>query len=144
MMRRAKARIAAGIASLVMAAGIGLTGAQPASAAASYISVWEGSCSSGYVCLFHDYQLQYTGYGYYNDVWNMATIPSPYNGMNNDSRSARNNSNAGNATKFYDVAGGSGTSRCLRPGYVLGYLGVLDQKTSALVWSSSCGSVAYF
>ncbi|MGC5032924.1 hypothetical protein [Micromonospora sp. DT229] len=138
------------IVAAVFAAGamaLSLGAAQPASAAASYISVnevWINGCPSGYVCLLFDYQLQYGGYGYYNDVWNMATISSPYNSMNNSASSARNSSSAGNATKFYDVAGGSGTSRCLRPGYSVSNLGVLDNKTSALVWSSSCGSVAYF
>lgn len=129
---------------VVVLASIGLVSAQPASAADPYISVWEGSCSSGYVCLFDDYQLQYSGYGFYNDVWNLGTISSPYNSINNVASSARNRSNAGNSVKFYNYAGGSGTSRCLRSGYSTSYMTGLDNAASALVWSSSCGTVTLF
>ncbi|MFD6567035.1 hypothetical protein [Micromonospora profundi] len=143
-MTRNKARSMVGALAATAAVGVVLAAAQPAQAAAPYISVWEGACSSGYVCLWDTDQFQYSGYGYYNDVWNMATISSPYNSMNNISKSAKNRSNSGNVVKFYDVAGGSGTARCLRAGYSSANMIGLYSKASALVWSSSCGSVAVF
>ncbi|WP_330464654.1 peptidase inhibitor family I36 protein [Micromonospora zamorensis] len=139
-----KIRAAVGMVSTALAVGVALSVAQPAQAAPAYISVSEGACSSGYVCLWDWDQYQLSGFGYYNDVWNLATISSPYNNMNNSATSAKNRSNSGNAVKFYDNAGGSGTARCLRAGYSVPDMYPLDNKASALVWSSGCGSVAVF
>ncbi|MEU5780231.1 peptidase inhibitor family I36 protein [Micromonospora lupini] len=144
MQVKGKARSILGAAAAAVTLGITLAAAQPAQAAAAYISVSDGSCSSGYVCLWFDDGYQGSGYGYYNDVWNMATISAPYNSMNNRSYSAKNRSNSGNAVKFYDVAGGSGTARCLKSGYSTSSMQGLDRRASALVWSSSCGTMTVF
>ncbi|WP_330464653.1 peptidase inhibitor family I36 protein [Micromonospora zamorensis] len=143
-MSKKRMRTALGVLSTAVATGVVLVAAQPAQAAAAYISVSEGSCSSGYACLFFDTELQGAGYGYYNDVWNMGTISSPYNSMNNQASSARNRSNSGNAVKLYDTAGGSGTARCLKSGYSSSTMYGLSNAASALVWSSTCGSVTVF
>lgn len=144
--RRLRLASGAFLAAVMSVAGIAF--GQPAQAQSTYISVyetWLNGCPSGYVCLHFDPQLQYQGYGYYSDVWDMATIPSPYRTMNNNSGSARNSGTGSYSyVRFYDYAGGSGTSRCLRPGYSTGSMPGLYKQASALVWASSCGSVPQF
>lgn len=143
-----RARLGVAVAATTSAIMMTLGFAQPAHAASSYISVWEvwaNGCPGGYVCLSYDWQNQYNGYGFYYDVWNMSSTPSPYRYIDNAAKSARNSGTSSYGTvRFYDLAGGSGTSRCLRKGYSASSLGVLDNRTSALIWASGCGSVTPF
>ncbi|MET0956090.1 MAG: hypothetical protein ABWY68_09065 [Cryobacterium sp.] len=140
MQRRVQVAVFAAFVAIATAFGIAVSAPANAAYYSSY-EVWSNGCRSGYVCLTDDYQQQYSGVGMSADAWNLATIPSSYRWINNAASSAANHSSGGNATKFYNTAGGSGTARCLRAGYWSDQLPGINNITSAVVWSSSCGSV---
>ncbi|MFC7530249.1 hypothetical protein [Actinoplanes sp. GCM10030250] len=116
---------------------------QPAMAADAYIYRGDlAPCPSGYTCLHDDSEQQFAGVGFYNDTWNFATIPSAYRFINNTATSGKNSTSGSNVTKLYDVAGGSGAARCMRAGAQYAqFNSAINNKASALVWASSCGSV---
>ncbi|OJF10938.1 hypothetical protein BG844_29330 [Couchioplanes caeruleus subsp. caeruleus] len=94
---------------LVLGTTLAITGAVaivyiagPARAAESRMLIGEGwqSCPAGYVCLwaFSDYTGR--GYAFFNSEVDYATLPSPFNGIQDDSRSFYNNGNTSDV-RFY-------------------------------------------
>jgi hypothetical protein len=142
-----KLRAALGATFVSVAVASTLTVSQPANAAAAYDSLAEGDlCVTGYTCLWDFVMRQSSGVGFYNDAWNFASIPSSYRWIENRAISGQNHTGGSNVTKLYRDAGGAGTSRCLKAGQYDSDFNndSFAERASALVWSSSCGSVTVF
>lgn len=136
-------------AAVVLTAVTVVLTAQPAHAAPPpYIGIPAGGyCPSGYLCAHQGYYGQGAGVGFYLDAWDWGAIPSAYRFINNTASSLYNHGfGTYSFVRAFEYAGGTGVHKCLRPGYAVQDLwyDYLDNRISAHVWTSGCGSSPLF
>lgn len=111
------------------------------------VSPWEyGGCHTGYFCAWRSTGGASGGVGFVADKWNWGASDVPGfiggGGIDNNAESWWNNGYAGayDDVQMYRVAGGSGTSYCVRNGISIwsGDPGGLRNAVSAHVWRNSC------
>ena len=79
-----------------------LVASSPAQAVTTRLTIGVGkaSCPAGYVCLWTLSNYQGTGYAFYNDELNYATLPSPFNAIQDNSYSFYSHGNTSDIRFF--------------------------------------------
>jgi len=91
------------LAVLLCAAAAGIVHmAGPAAAVTTRLIIGSGwqSCPAGYVCLWTLNDYTGTGYAFYNSETDYATLPAPFNGIQDNSWSFYNNGNTSDIMFF--------------------------------------------
>jgi hypothetical protein len=122
--------------------------ASPARAATARLTIGAGKASfpQGYVCLWVLSDYTGTGYAFFNSETNYATLPAPFNGIQDNSWSFYNNGFAGSVedVRLFRNAGQAGEEFVLCRGDAIPYLppnGELPQSGSnALGWRDTVSS----
>lgn len=94
--RRATIWLAAALA-VALGTAVSVLTVSPAKAAAARMTIGTGkaSCPQGYVCLWTLSNYTGQGYAFFNTEDSYAVLPSPFNGINNNSYSFYNRGDAG-------------------------------------------------